>query len=399
MKKKVRVPHYYDTFHCTGGACPDTCCIGWMIEIDEDSYQRFMKMEGEFGDRIRANIIERPDGHFFSLNEDGRCAFLNKDNLCEMVVKMGDESLCSLCDNYPRVGVEYGGLREMGLSFSCPEVARLILSSSKPIRFGEWFQEEDLEEIDYTQDALFDKLMNLRDVVFGILQCRDYSILQRAALLLMIASRVQNALDGIDDVDENYEGRIVVLKDVDAIMEDFSSEEYLVKVLKSIKCGKAEETRKQLIYLLGLIEQLEIINEKWIEIFAGTSTFLGKGSLEQWVDSHQEFKEVYEDQEYVYEHLLVYYVYRYFMKMIFDGDVYSKSVIGIVALLVIREMNVATWILNEKNFAMEDQIKAMYLYSKEIEHCEENMDALADAIWDEDLFQPKSLIDMITNIL
>ena len=30
-------PHFYDKFVCTAGACPDTCCAGWQIMIDEES--------------------------------------------------------------------------------------------------------------------------------------------------------------------------------------------------------------------------------------------------------------------------------------------------------------------------------------------------------------------------
>ena len=33
-------PHYYDKFVCTAADCPDTCCAGWQIMIDEDSLDR-----------------------------------------------------------------------------------------------------------------------------------------------------------------------------------------------------------------------------------------------------------------------------------------------------------------------------------------------------------------------
>ena len=34
---KYLKPHFYDQFVCTAGDCPDTCCAGWQILIDEDS--------------------------------------------------------------------------------------------------------------------------------------------------------------------------------------------------------------------------------------------------------------------------------------------------------------------------------------------------------------------------
>ena len=27
-------PHFYDQFVCTAGDCPDTCCAGWQIVIE-----------------------------------------------------------------------------------------------------------------------------------------------------------------------------------------------------------------------------------------------------------------------------------------------------------------------------------------------------------------------------
>lgn len=36
-------PHFYDKFVCTAGACPDTCCAGWQIMIDEESLDRYGK--------------------------------------------------------------------------------------------------------------------------------------------------------------------------------------------------------------------------------------------------------------------------------------------------------------------------------------------------------------------
>ena len=34
----------YDTFACIAGRCPDTCCAGWQILIDEESLERYGKV-------------------------------------------------------------------------------------------------------------------------------------------------------------------------------------------------------------------------------------------------------------------------------------------------------------------------------------------------------------------
>lgn len=384
---KVRIPHFYDEFCCTGSACPDTCCIGWLIEIDDDAYNRFMKMEGEFGERVRKNIITREDGRFFALNHDGRCAFLNEDNLCEMVIRMGDEALCSLCDNYPRVGVEFGDLRELCLSISCPEVSRLILSSREPICFGEWHKEEEAAGKDYTKDWVFQALLEARDVLFGILQNRELSVKDRAVLFLMYASQIQNTIDN-EKTDR--------LPD---IASKFSDTKYIERCLLSVKQGNAESVKGFLEELFGFIEGLENINEKWILLLKQTADRIREHEAEELEQTGWEFAVYYRGEEYVYEHLMVYYVYRYFMKMIFDGDLYSKAVMCIVTLICIREMNITCWYHKDRQFNIEDQIKINYLYSKEIEHCEENLTGLYDEFWDNEIYQPKNLIENLAKIL
>lgn len=389
---KVRVPHYYDMFYCTGSRCPDTCCVGWMIEIDDSSYERFWKMEGEFGERIRKNIIERTDGRYFALNENGRCAFLNQDNLCEMVIKLGEESLCSLCDNYPRVGVEFGGLREMGLSLSCPEVSRLVFSSSSPIKFGEWYQKEETLGPDYTRDAVFVSLMDARDVLFGILQNRRLSIADRGSLYLMMASKLQSIID--EDVLGNF-----AAEQIQKTAEKFSDEEYLKKAVCSIKGASREQSREFLKTVFSFLDKLEIINEKWLALFHGTRKMLESQEQEEYEKEHAAFRVFYRDNEYVYEHLMVYYVYRYFMKMIFDGDIYSKAVMCVVSLMVIHEMDVSVWRSNGGSLELDDRVRVMYLFSKEIEHCEENMERLAEEFWDNEIYRTQSVIDNVINIL
>ena len=55
-----RVPHYYKAFHCIASDCRDNCCVGgWEIDIDEETAQYYLSMEGEFGDRLRNKMCIR----------------------------------------------------------------------------------------------------------------------------------------------------------------------------------------------------------------------------------------------------------------------------------------------------------------------------------------------------
>ena len=40
------VPDFYEDFHCLAGKCAHSCCVGWEIDIDEDSFAYYSGVEG-----------------------------------------------------------------------------------------------------------------------------------------------------------------------------------------------------------------------------------------------------------------------------------------------------------------------------------------------------------------
>ena len=132
-------PYFYDQFVCTAGDCPDTCCAGWQIVIDEDSLERYGNEKSEFGKRLR-NSIDWEEECFYQNNR--RCAFLNDENLCDLYKALGPDSLCDTCRLYPRHTEEYEGLRELSLSsparklhgLSCPAKSRCVFWRRRPTR-------------------------------------------------------------------------------------------------------------------------------------------------------------------------------------------------------------------------------------------------------------------------
>ena len=44
-----RVPTYFNEFACIGGACEDNCCIGWEIDIDENTDNLYKNINSDFG--------------------------------------------------------------------------------------------------------------------------------------------------------------------------------------------------------------------------------------------------------------------------------------------------------------------------------------------------------------
>ena len=57
-------PDYYNEFRCTAGNCRHSCCVGWEIDIDDESLARFSKEDGALGDELRKNISLENGAHF-----------------------------------------------------------------------------------------------------------------------------------------------------------------------------------------------------------------------------------------------------------------------------------------------------------------------------------------------
>ncbi len=184
-------PDYYDTFRCIADRCPATCCAGWQIVIDENSLDRYERVKGAFGSRLR-NSIDWEEGVFYQYG--GRCAFLNERDLCDLQSELGEDALCETCRMYPRHVEEYDGLREYSLSLSCPAAAAIMLKAEEKTGFTEWEtdEEDDFEEFDF---LMFTQLEDAREVMFAIIQNRDIDLRVRMDKILAFARELQVCVD------------------------------------------------------------------------------------------------------------------------------------------------------------------------------------------------------------
>lgn len=41
---KSKVPDYYEEFHCIASECKHSCCIGWEIDVDIQTYRNYCNM-------------------------------------------------------------------------------------------------------------------------------------------------------------------------------------------------------------------------------------------------------------------------------------------------------------------------------------------------------------------
>lgn len=350
---KILKPDFYDTFVCTASRCQDTCCAGWEIEIDEDTCRKYRQAEGSFGRLLRSRISEEEDGDYFILAPGRRCPFLNENNLCDIYINLGEDMLCDICREHPRFYQWFGEYTETGLGLCCEEVCRLLFERKMPVKFvlsgkGET---EGGEE-----DPLLAPLLRARETAFSILQCREYSVSRRTAAFLKFAS----ALD-----------LPVRQEDVQAILQTagIPAGDWLRQTGGEADrewCGREAKIRQ----LLELYQGLESLDGTF-----GVRMNSLQDQLPELLQKREEFLERFRDREQEYEHLLVYFTYRYFMEALFDGCVLPPARFAAASLLVIQLMDTELW-LRRGDFSPADRIFTAKLYSKEIEYCPENMEAI-----------------------
>ena len=157
---KINFPCYYKDFKCIADRCRHSCCVGWEIDVDENTAEVYRGLGGELGDEIRSHI----SGGVIGMCADGRCPFLDCRGLCRIISSLGEEFVSDICREHPRFYHSVGGRVEGGIGISCEEAARIILSSDGYADFIELSRE--IDEPDTTD---FDPTSE-REYIFSLLR-------------------------------------------------------------------------------------------------------------------------------------------------------------------------------------------------------------------------------------
>lgn len=387
---KFRYPSYYDRFTCIADRCEDTCCAGWEIDIDDASYEFYMGIQGEFGRELRDNIKEYEgqedvyERHGFILRDQRRCPFLDKDNLCVIYQKLGEEALCDVCTDTPRNYLEYGGAREVSLSASCAEAGRLIYGSEEPITFVEKQIEEELDFQESDEElVLAEEIRWARDMAIRIVQNRQIPLEKRICAYLAFAEEVQKRLneDAIVDIHK------------------IKVEPYLYS---STSVEETDKGRAVTFFLQRMksFTQLESISEEWeqmLELLQKRYVEPADGA-ERYRKERKAFDRELKRQgrEYEKEHLMVYYSFLCLARCVDDYDFLGKAKLAVASFLMIRDMDTAWCGECGGRYTKEDRIKMARIYAKEVEHSENNLEYLADEFIFETAYTPENLRASLT---
>lgn len=298
----------FDSFSCIAGACPDTCCAGWEVDLDEIILEKYLTLPGPLGEEVRSKIVTE-DGYTFFRMEDGRCPFLNDRNLCRLILESGENCLSVTCREHPRFWEEYGDLQETCLAISCPEAARLLFS--EPFRLKITETPEPGEEDEFLDEELLTSLLEIREALFSI-ALEEVPMEQRLSNVAALAMEVQ---------------------------------------------GMEPKPRpRDIPGFIRFLTTLEFTDDRLRTILTETTPAPSP-------------REAFEALPMEVENLLLYFLYRYPLRAVWDGLVLEKVLLAVYAVETIFRLAAG-----KPGSLREKMTECAILFSREIEHSPDNLE-------------------------
>ena len=326
----ITKPAYYDDFRCIAGRCPDSCCKEWSVQVDPESVAFYRGLPGALGDKLRQVLVEE-DGETVMVIENRRCPMWRDDGLCRIQAELGEEALCRVCRDFPRLRHDYGDFLELTLELSCPEAARLILNARPvpPVTQSLPGGEAEYDPLD------MEILKATRQQMLSLLSDTCRPIPETLALALLYGCHAQSDLDAGE-------------------LSDFDPDAALEEARSLANPGDHN-------LMLDFFRRLELLTPEW-------AAMLDSPAPAPWTEYHLA--------------LARYFVERYWLQAISDFDLYSRVKLTLISCLLVRHIG-------------GDIFRTAQLCSKEIENNTDNVDALLDAAYSHLAFTDDKLLGLL----
>ena len=328
---EIRFPTYYNTFCCIAGACPDSCCKEWVVDVDDTSAAYYRSLPGDLGDRLRSVLEDTENGTTMTI-ENGRCPMWRQDGLCRIQAELGHNALCKTCREFPRLRHDYGDFMELGLELSCPEAARLIFSDPGDMQ---------VQIVDGGDTPEYDKkimqiLQNSRREALDLLQSTPFSLPEKLAVLLLRAHDIQAQIDGDDAL-------------------PFDPEALLAE-------AKSYAGQGDLNSIFAFLQELELLTDRW------ESLLLSGPKGYSWTP--------------LLVPLVRYLINRYWLQSISDWDLLCRVKLIITTCILVASLG-------------NDTIQCAQLFSKEIENNPDNIETILDGAYTSPALTDKNLFSLL----
>lgn len=381
-KVRMLVPQYMKEFKCIGPECEDTCCAGWRVTIDKNTYKKYKncmhpELKKELQENLKRNRQNASDYNYASIkmNNNASCPFLREDKLCKIQATLGESYLSITCNSYPRIYNFINGTFEKSASVSCPEVVRLALLNDKPMEF-EYIEEEvnlrDIaaKSINNSDEELFagakELFWDLRSFTIDVLQDRSYRLWERLVILGIFYQTIQECIE------QKNIGEIPVFID-----------EYQVGISNRIFDHTLEEVPSNELVQVGLLNNIlknreeKLINSsrfaecftEFVKAIKPDDTASGSHIIENYLVAHKKYYQPFmSEHEYILENYLVNYVFKNIFPFGNSKNLFDNYIIMIVHYALIKMFLIGMAGYHKENFGVEHVAKLIQSFAKTIEH-------------------------------
>jgi lysine-N-methylase len=406
-------PDYFKTFRCVGGrACPDSCCHIWQITVDKKTLKKYKKVKGSLGKRM-CEKIDKKTGNIKPYGEDNRCEFLNKDNLCDIVLGLGEDYLCHTCHTHPRHEEVYYNVRERSLAITCPIACKELLMREEPVVIE---MEEDNKKDQYYKyfdQPLFGQLEYIRDSMLKLVQDRSIGIWERMALLLGMAHDLQRRIikrqcrkknNILDRIKPAYPEFLPGEKeDIKRIISAYSDVSAYRQMVYNILDGKRKEkgtagniTPKQaLTDMLFTLCTMEPLRNTWIPYIRSIINIRSQMDDKEYKSCQKEFRDKITDVQL--EQLLFYFIYLYCCSSTYDQMLLAKVKMAVANTIIIRELWFMKWLEEDKTLTADAQAWMAHWFIREVENSDENLEQWDSLMQRNQRFSLEILINILNS--
>lgn len=344
----------YDEFECIGSECPNTCCAGWAVLIDDETASYYKSQTGEFADKVKKSLLEKDGKIYFKMDDKLRCPLLDERNLCEVYSHMGPQHMCGTCKLYPRIGFYFGDIYFSTLTASCPEVARIILTNQDVIEY----EFKDEMQIDTNCDDMdwnkFNEVIKAFSIGSSIIQNRGHKIQDRLKVLLLYANMLDEAIKGsAADTPEQ-------------INDFFSNSDNINSAVASVHAATSRNLDVKLDFMREMFNNKVYFYSNGINYIDKYVEFMSNDEGQNIINAR--FDALLDEQfENAFEQFVSYSLFRYFADQAYKQGVYAGIIKVILLYCAQRQVVVAGSIMSGE-VSMEVMIEATYKLSRSVEH-------------------------------
>ncbi|NFS29863.1 lysine-N-methylase [Clostridium botulinum] len=370
MKVNTFIPKYMEKFKCIGRKCTDTCCAGWDINIDEDTYSKYINSKCELKELVQGKFSENNNEHdtfnhgFMILKEGDRCPFLNSNMLCDIHGNIGEENLCITCKRYPRVFNIVDEVYEKSGLPSCEEICFKAFLNKDKMEFIE--VEEDLDEdsieirrivdsqsFDGTE-SLLQYFWDIRVISINIMQLRSFSIDERLNILTKFYTELQ---------------RLTVLNDYDALeelLEEFNDESI------NYDCLKGTEFKENNKFFTMLADEQLINNIRSFKLKECVAEYkngiLKVKDISKYLENNTDFVNYIKKYNYIFENYIVNQIFKDLIPFNKGQNLLQSINILNNSYKIIQAYIIGISLNSNNNITEKDIIRVIQALSKDIEH-------------------------------